>query len=135
MNWDTKLVDLKKEFLAAKDFGKLWIYFFDHFGDSAAFHRLGRPADDPNLEATLLAVAREVMERPDLSLRVKMTKIPKYGFRHGACAFNGGHGTFFVFDDLKSGLVGFVDHASNQSFFARITPGSISSILPKSSLN
>jgi hypothetical protein len=43
MSWTEKLEKLRKELATGKNFGQIWDYFFDHFGENDAFMRLPKP--------------------------------------------------------------------------------------------
>lgn len=135
MSWSDKLEKLRKELATGKNFGQIWDYFFDHFGENDAFMRLGERHSDKNLETLLADVVSKMIGKKTNFREVLLTRIPEHKFVHGMIIAPEGAGTVFLFEELQLGLVGLSIMATGETPMARFSPQSITTILPENSRN
>jgi hypothetical protein len=101
----TLLATLKEKIASAKDFGSVWSYFFDHFGEDPAFIALGERTQDAFLEAILLQVGGELFGRQVALGNLLLTRLPEHHFIHGGFTLGGKLANVIYFDDIQTGLL------------------------------
>jgi hypothetical protein len=99
------LATLKEKLIKAKDFGEVWTYFMDHFGENPKFIALGNRAHDPLLEAIITEVGRELFGKKVPLTNFLLTRLPEQQFLHGALTINGKLGNILYFEDVHMGLL------------------------------
>jgi hypothetical protein len=104
----TRLATLKDKLLHADNFGKVWEYFLDHFGEDPAFIALGDRASDPFLEAVLAEVGKQLFHRDVTVSDLLLTRLPEQEFLHGGCTLNGRLANVLYFEDVHTGLLAVV---------------------------
>ena len=102
-----KLEDLKEKMQAEEEFGAIWKFFFDHFGENEEFMKLGARADEDMrlfLEPILESICKQVVNRDVMVAQFILTGLPDQKFYHGPCLTDAGVAVVFYFDDLKMGM-------------------------------
>lgn len=102
-----KLEDLKEKMQAEEDFGAIWKFFFDNFGENPEFMALGESADDTMrqfLEPILESICKQLVDRDVMAAQFILTELPDHKFYHGPCLTDAGIAVIFYFDDLKMGM-------------------------------
>jgi len=102
-----KLEDLKEKMQVEEDFGAIWKFFFDHFGENPEFMALGARADETMhffLEPILESICQQVVNHEVMAAQFILTEIPGRNFYHGPCLTDAGIAVVFYFDDLKMGM-------------------------------
>jgi hypothetical protein len=106
LDWQ-KLEDLKQKMQIEEDFGEIWKFFFDHFGENPEFMAFGRRADEDMhsfLEPILENICKHVVNREVMAAHFILTEISGRNFYHGPCVTDAGLAVVFYFDDLKMGM-------------------------------
>jgi hypothetical protein len=103
-----KLATLKDKLLHADEFGTVWKYFLDHFGEDPAFIALGEPTEQPFLEAVFAEIGRQLLGRPLTVSRLRLIRLPEEGFIHGGAALDGKPANVLYFEDVQVGMLGVV---------------------------
>lgn len=104
-----KKFDALKERLAnGKDFGAIFSYFLDHFGEDPDFFDLGRQSAGKPIEAFLCAVGQHVLGEAVTQFVGTFVEIPEVQFIHGPCYMNGRTASAIYFGDVDLGLVAFL---------------------------
>jgi hypothetical protein len=122
------LFDLKKKLIIEDDFGKMYEFFMDHFGENDAFLALGKrvqPADFPITNVAVAAALATIAATPSAqkaksAARVQPIHLPEEHFLHGPIHLGNTFGVFFYFEDVDVGLV-YVYAGGDLSTFARIS--------------
>jgi len=102
-----KLEDLKEKMQVEEDFGAIWKFFFDHFGENPDFMALGARADETMhlfLEPILESICKQVVNHEVMAAQFILTEIPDQKFYHGPCLTDAGIAVVFYFEDLKMGM-------------------------------
>lgn len=102
-----KLEDLKEKMQVEEDFGEIWKFFFDNFGENEEFMNLGAGADESMrlfLEPILESICKQVVNRDVMAAQFILTELPDQKFFHGPCLTDAGIAVVFYFDDLKMGM-------------------------------
>lgn len=102
-----RLEDLKEKMQVEEDFGEIWKFFFDHFGENPEFMALGRRAGEDMhsfLEPILENICKHVVNREVMAAQFILTEAPGRNFYHGPCLTDAGIVVVFYFDDLKMGM-------------------------------
>jgi hypothetical protein len=102
-----KLEDLKEKMQVEEDFGEIWKFFFDHFGESPEFMALGARADETMrmfLEPILESICKQLVNREVMAAEFILTEIPDQKFYHGPCLTDAGIAVVFYFEDVKMGM-------------------------------
>jgi hypothetical protein len=102
-----KLDELKDKMQAEEDFGAIWKFFFDHFGENPEFMALGAPADETMrlfLEPILENICKQLVNRDVMATQFILTELPDQKFYHGPCLTDAGIAVVFYFEDLKMGM-------------------------------
>jgi hypothetical protein len=103
-----KLATLREKLLHADDFGTVWKYFLDHFGEDPAFIALGEPASEPFLEAVFAEVGRQLVGRPVTVRNLRLIRLAEQGFIHGGALLDGRPANVLYFEDVRVGMLGVV---------------------------
>jgi hypothetical protein len=116
------LATLKNKLIHAKNFGQVWEYFFDHFGEDLEFIAQGERARHPFLEAVLTQVGREMFGKPVRLTNLLLTRLPEHQFFHGACSLDGKLANVMYFEDIQVGLIAVAaSFAPSETKMARFT--------------
>jgi hypothetical protein len=99
------LATLKDKLANATDFGDVWTYFFDHFGEDREFIDQGDRADHPFLEAIIAQIGEELFGCKVAVENLLLTRLPDHDFYHGGFTFAGRMGNVIYFDDVQTGLL------------------------------
>jgi hypothetical protein len=102
-----KLEDLKEKMQIEEDFGTIWKFFFDHFGENPEFMTLGSRADETMrlfLEPILEGICKQLVNREVMAAQFILTELPDQKFYHGPCLTDAGIAVVFYFEDLKMGM-------------------------------
>jgi hypothetical protein len=102
-----KLEDLKEKMQVEEDFGTIWKFFFDHFGENPEFMTLGSRADETMrlfLEPILEGICKQLVNRDVMAAQFILTELPDQKFYHGPCLTDAGIAVVFYFEDLKMGM-------------------------------
>ena len=102
-----KLEDLKEKMQVEEDFGAIWKFFFDHFGENPEFMAIGAQADETMhlfLEPIMESICKQVVNQEVMAAQFVLTEIPDQKFYHGPCLTDAGIAIVFYFDDLKMGM-------------------------------
>ncbi|HEU0178129.1 MAG TPA: hypothetical protein VFV58_28030 [Blastocatellia bacterium] len=102
-----KLEDLKEKMQVEEDFGAIWKFFFDHFGENPEFMALGARADETMhlfLEPILENICKQLVNREVMAAQFILTELPDQKFYHGPCLTDAGIAVVFYFEDLKMGM-------------------------------
>ena len=102
-----KLEDLKEKMQIEEDFGAIWKFFFDHFGENPEFMALGARADETMhlfLEPILENICKQLVKREVMAAQFILTELPDQKFYHGPCLTDAGIAVVFYFEDLKMGM-------------------------------
>lgn len=102
-----KLEDLKEKMQVEEDFGAIWKFFFDHFGENPEFMELGERADETMrlfLEPILESICKQLVNREVMTAQFILTELPDQKFYHGPCLTDAGIAVVFYFEELKMGM-------------------------------
>ena len=102
-----KLEELKEKMQVEEDFGAIWRFFFDHFGENPEFMAIGAQADETIhlfLEPILESICKQVVNQEVMTAQFVLTEIPDQKFYHGPCLTDAGIAIVFYFEDLKMGM-------------------------------
>ncbi len=102
-----KLEELKEKTQVEEDFGVIWKFFFDHFGENPEFMASGRHADQDMLsflEPILESICNQAVNREVMVAQFILTEVPDTKFYHGPCLTDVGIAVVFYFDDVKMGM-------------------------------
>jgi hypothetical protein len=102
-----KLEDLKEKMQIEEDFGAIWKFFFDNFGEKEEFMHLGARADETMhkfLEPILENICKQLVNRDVMAAQFILTELPDQKFFHGPCLTDAGIAVVFYFEDLKMGM-------------------------------
>ncbi|MBO0726816.1 MAG: hypothetical protein J2P52_14525, partial [Blastocatellia bacterium] len=83
-----KLEDLKEKMQIEEDFGAIWKFFFDHFGEDPEFMMMGERADETMrlfLEPILENICEQLVNREVMAAQFILTELPDQKFYHGPC--------------------------------------------------
>jgi hypothetical protein len=101
-----KLPTLKMKLISATDFGEVFDYFFDHFGENEEFMNLGESTRNSLLEQALVQAASKMLNTTVIAIpKAFYISIPDYQFIHGAGQMNDALINFFYFEDIDSGMM------------------------------
>ncbi len=100
-----QLNHLKEQLLNGKDFGEIYTYFLDHFGESEEFMRLGVRVRHPALEAIYTQILGQVFKREIDVKQLLLSHLPEQGFVHGSGVFQGEMACVIYFEDVNAGLI------------------------------
>lgn len=103
-----KLEDLKAMVQTDEDFGLVWRYFFDHFGENPEFATTGKPANETvqmYLEPILQDICEQMVKRQVMISQLILSELPGHNFYHGPCMTDAGIAVILYFDDVKMGLM------------------------------
>ena len=122
------LFELKKKLITEDDFGVIWEFFLDHFGEDDEFLARGHkvpPADFPITKVAVAAALATMYTTASLKGKTKVADIqpihiPEEHFLHGAMRLGTTFGVFLYFEDADVGLV-YVYAGDDLSKFARIS--------------
>ena len=73
-----KLEDLKEKMQVEEDFGAIWKFFFDHFGENPEFMALGAQADEEMrlfLEPILESICKQLVNREVMAAQHDLVKV------------------------------------------------------------
>ena len=102
-----KLDDLKELMQTEEDFGVIWKFFFDNFGENHDFMTLGDLAGETMrqfLEPILESICKQIVNHEVMVAQFILTEIPERKFFHGPCLTDAGIAVVFYFEDLKMGM-------------------------------
>ena len=108
-----KLNSLRLKLIAESDFSKIMDYFFDHFGENAEFHMLGRPLNDPKhpIMESVPTTAGALLANTGAKLKsvgiheIRAISLPEHKLIHGSVTMQGHVLVFFYFEDLDVGMI------------------------------
>ena len=103
-----KLEDLKAMVQIDEDFGAIWRFFFDHFGEKPEFAAIGNPANgamQSYLEPILEDICKRIANREVLIAKFMLSEVPGHGFFHGPCLTDAGIVVVLYFEDVRMGMV------------------------------
>src|SRR6266508_543461 len=81
-----KLEDLKEKMQVEEDFGAIWKFFFDHFGENPEFMALGaRDSESMRqfLEPILESICKQLVIRDVITAQFILTELPDQKFYYG----------------------------------------------------
>ncbi|MGH9848085.1 MAG: hypothetical protein ACREEM_56090 [Blastocatellia bacterium] len=120
-----KLEDLKAMVQIDEDFGAVWKFFFDHFGEKPEFAATGKPADgemQSYLEPILEDICKRIANREVMIADFMLSEVPGHGFYHGPCLTDAGIVVVIYFEDVKMGMVSLTPGiGSGMVHYARFT--------------
>jgi len=102
-----KLEDLKEKMQVEEDFGAIWKFFFDNFGENPEFMALGERADETTrlfLEPILESICAQIVNHEVMTAQFVLTQIRDQKFYHGPCLTDAGIAVVFYFEELKMGM-------------------------------
>jgi hypothetical protein len=102
-----KLGELREKMQTEEDFGAIWKFFFDHFGENPEFMAMGERADETMhsfLEPILESICKQALSREVMVAQFILTEAPGQKFYHGPCLTDAGIAVVFYFDDVKTGM-------------------------------
>src|SRR4051812_31671906 len=97
------LAELKEQMRTAKQLADVWTYFFDHFGEDAAFRKLGETTRSPFLEGVLAQIGKTLCKRQVSLDALVLIRLAEHNFIHGGCMMGGCLANVIYFEDLKLG--------------------------------
>jgi hypothetical protein len=101
----TLLATLKDKLVNATEFGEVWRYFLDHFGEDPAFIALGERSHDPFLVAVIEQIASQIFGKHVPLTNLLLTFLPDHHFTHGGVILDGHLANVLYFDDIRMGMV------------------------------
>jgi hypothetical protein len=120
-----KLIDLKAMVQTDEDFGGIWKYFFDNFGEKPEFAATGKPANETMqmyLEPILEDICNRIVEREVMITQMILSEVPSHSFFHGPCLTDAGIAVVIYFDDVKMGMISLTPGlGSGMVHYARFT--------------
>jgi hypothetical protein len=122
------LFDLKKKLIMEDDFGQMYEFFMDHFGENDEFLALGQRVRQADFPITNVAVAAALatlattanIQNAKKAAQIQPIHLPEEHFLHGPIHLGNTFGLFFYFEDVDVGLV-YVYAGNDLSNFARIS--------------
>ena len=137
MEWQ-RLETLKQKLQHDDDFGAVWTYFFDHFGENAAFIDAGKLAPaamNEFIEPVIERTVGHILGREIMIIDLTLTEAPDQHFYHGPALTDAGLCVVMYFDDVKVGMISFTQGlGSGMMHYGRFTTlpveGKQSVILP-----
>ena len=134
---NTRFLELKKMVFKAKDFGPIWNFFMDHFGENEQFLKMGRRAKEHViLDIVLDQLATQWFKVKKVSkIGWVLTEIPEWKFTHGAGFLNGCMTSIFHFDDEEVGMFAVTHMKSSRTDMGRFSTKIVSPPKHEPSLN
>ncbi len=111
---------LRRDFVAAKDFGKFWNSFFDNWIECPEFIRMGQPVQSESVERLINEIGSRIFQRPVKAHGFMLLLVAEAKLIHGIFQLEQCTGNLLYFDDIDMGLVG-VTHPGGRTDFARFT--------------
>ncbi len=100
------LETLRYKIATGKVFADTFEFFFDNFGEDAAFIALGEPANDDMLLKLLGHVGGAIFKTDKVRLdNLRLIRIAEYSFIHGGMTINGAMANVIYCDDLQQGII------------------------------
>jgi len=115
------LADLKLRLQSAKNFGEVWHFFLDHFGENEAFMAKGERVRHPLVEGVVEQVAKQVLKRSIDAKQILLTKLADDRFIHGSGLFGGTLIAVMYFEDIDAGMLSLTTLGSEKSGFIRFS--------------
>ncbi len=101
-----KELDKFKEILVKGDnFGDIYNYFMDNFGENSDFLQYGKVKKNSMLKQIMEGVAERLFRGEVEIMHLLLYKIPKTSFFHGPCFINGKMASVFYFEDIRVGML------------------------------
>ena len=102
------LDELKAKLVHGKDFGAVWEYFLDHFGENKEFLDIGRRRQDEMLEQILAQMTVQIFGKESPVKDLILVGVPDTPFIHGGCILGGKAASLIYFEDVQVGLLAIV---------------------------
>lgn len=116
------LATLKDKVASAADFGEVWTYFLDHFGEDLEFVQAGHRAEHSFLSSIITQIGEELLGRKVRVENLLLTHLPDHAFYHGGFTIAKRFGNVIYFDDIQTGLLAvLVSAASGETKMVRFT--------------
>jgi hypothetical protein len=118
----SKLATLKKKLIEGTDFGQIYTYFLDHFGENPEFFDEGELTRHPMVEAALNELSRQMGNGPlDLD-RLRLVWLAEHQFLHGSGSFGNTIISVIYFEEIHKGLAALAKFPSRgRTDFMRFT--------------
>ena len=100
----SKLDTLKTKLIEGTNFGKIYEYFLDHFGEKLEFFDIGVLTRHPMVEATLAQLSHQLGTGPIDLDRLRLVWIAEHNFLHGSGSFGNKIISVIYFEDIHKGL-------------------------------
>jgi hypothetical protein len=106
---DLSLLDtLKEKLTTGKDFGEVWEYFLDNFGEKPEFLELGRRKHDPILQQILSQMTIQLFGKEAPLREIMFLEVAEKSFIHGGCILGNKMSNLIYFEDVQVGLLAIV---------------------------
>ena len=116
------LPTLQERLINAQDFSEVMNYFFDHFAENEEFMQLGHPQHSSLVETLIKEAAASALQTKVTIRELRLFRLPKEKFYHGACFINGLIANLFFFEAIMTGMMAIsMGNESSEIRFARIT--------------
>ncbi len=131
------LETLRYKITTGKDFGEVFEYFFDHFGEAPDFFDVGELTEDRMLLSLLSHIGGTLFKTQRVTLdNMRLIEIKEYDFIHGALTINGAMASVIYRTDLQQGILsvyrpGKNAHTDFVRFSAEMLPPNFSSEMSK----
>lgn len=122
----SRLQTLREKLATAREFGDVWRYFLDHFGEDQAFLDFGEPVRDPFLEGIIAQIGRQMFGEEVTLTDWVLRRVPGHGFIHGSGDLHGRLAGVLYFEADRAGLLAVImlnpPETKYARFGARILP-------------
>ena len=101
---DEHMTELKRMLVFEEEFSKTYHYFFDHFGENAAFVTSGKHYNSADLKKMMQSIGKKAVNENGIATNVMLLWVREYNFIHGMCFFDGFTMTIFFFKEISMGM-------------------------------
>lgn len=102
--WQARMQKLIRLLREENDFGTIWNYFMDEFGENPEFMQLGTPYSSPVLEVVVAKLCDAYYPGAPV-LNLSPIRVAECGLIHGGFQVRGCMGVVFYSEEISTGLV------------------------------
>lgn len=103
--FEKELEKFREVLVKGDNFGDIYNYFMDNFGENSDFLQYGKVKKNPQLKQIMETVAEKLFKRDVEIIHLMLHKISKPPFLHGPCFINGKMASVFYFEDIRVGML------------------------------
>ncbi len=116
------LPTLQERLIGADNFADVMNYFFDHFAENEKFMQLGHAQHSSLVETLIKEAAASALQTKVTIRELRLFRLPREKFYHGACFINGLIANLFFFEAIMTGMMAIsMGNENSEIRFARIT--------------